>query len=362
MSRPLRIARNFIVVLVAIAGVQLARLAPSPIDPAPQSVPPAPALDGVFSPNTRLAAAELLGGERFHGPEDVAVDGEGRIYAGSKDGVIHRLWPDGTFEVFATTGGHPLGLAWAPDGTLIVCDAEKGLLSVDAGGAVTVLAFEAEGVPFKFTDDVDVARDGTIYFTDASARWGQPDYVLDLLESRPSGRLMKLVPGSGRVEVLLRDLPFANGVALAPDEQSVLFNETWAYRVRRYWLAGERAGQVDVVIENLPGFPDGISRSPRGTYWLALFTVRKPLIDFAHPYPWLKSLVARLPPSLRPKPKKHGFVVELDREGQVLQTLQDPGGTVVHTVTSVEEVGGFLYLGTLVDRRLARLQIAKGAP
>jgi sugar lactone lactonase YvrE len=36
-------------------------------------------------------------------------------------------------------------------------------------GAIEVLATEADGVPFGFTNDVDIAPDGTIYFTDASS-------------------------------------------------------------------------------------------------------------------------------------------------------------------------------------------------
>jgi sugar lactone lactonase YvrE len=46
-----------------------------------------------------------------HGPEDVVVDGEGRIYTGVDDGRILRLSPDGQrIDVIADTGGRPLGL------------------------------------------------------------------------------------------------------------------------------------------------------------------------------------------------------------------------------------------------------------
>ena len=70
-------------------------------------------------------------------------------------------------------------------------------------------------MPFRFTDNLDLARDGTVYFSDASSRYGQADYMLDLLEARPHGRLLRYDPASRRTTVLLRDLYFANGVALS---------------------------------------------------------------------------------------------------------------------------------------------------
>ena len=66
------------------------------------------------------------------------------------------------------------------------------------------LATEADGVPFAFTDDLDIASDGRIYFSDASSKFHQPDYILDLLEARPHGRLLRYDPSTGKTEVLLR--------------------------------------------------------------------------------------------------------------------------------------------------------------
>src|SRR5690606_20170232 len=122
---------------------------------------------------------------------------------------------DGQVETFVSTGGRPLGMDFDAGGNLIVADAYKGLLRIDPAGKIEVLASEAEGVPFAFTDDLDIASDGRIYFTDASSRFQQPDYLLDLLEGRPYGRLMVHDPASGQTEVLLKDLYFANGVALS---------------------------------------------------------------------------------------------------------------------------------------------------
>ena len=61
-------------------------------------------------------------------------------------------------------------------------------------GEVTTLCDAVDGVKFGFTDDVSVARDGVVYFSDASAKFGFGDHMLDLLEGRPHGKLIAYDP------------------------------------------------------------------------------------------------------------------------------------------------------------------------
>ena len=206
-----------------------------------------------------MREAEILAPEEAHGPEDVAVDSQGRILGGLVDGRILRLTPTGggfTSETFAETGGRPLGLELEGGGTLLVADARQGLLAVSPRGEVEVLASSAEGLELGFTDDLDVASDGTVYFTDASSRFGVDEYLYDLLEARPHGRLLSYDPATRQVRVLLDGLYFANGVALSRGEDFLLVNETYRYRVLRYWLKGAPGGDGG----GLPRRPAGLSR------------------------------------------------------------------------------------------------------
>lgn len=99
-------------------------------------------------------------------------------------------------------------------------------------------------------------------------------------------------------------------MALAQNESFVLVTETWKYRVTRVWLTGERRGQSDVFADNLPGFPDNITRSPRGDrFWLALFTARNAQLDAMAGRPFLRKVVARLPRAAQPKAVRHAFVL-----------------------------------------------------
>ena len=344
------IAILLIIILIALK---------SPIDPVAYNAPEAPALTGVLEPNDLLQKAELLAKGKINGPEEVAVDEKGRLYFGTPAGTISRLLPNGVIETFTETGGRPLGMKFDQKGNLIVADAKKGLLSVNPQGSIMILATSADGVPFKCTDALDIAKNGTIYFTDASDKFPLKDYLLDMLEARPHGRFMRYDPATGTVTVLLRGLNFANGVALSRDEDFVLVNETYTYSIHRYWLAGPKAGTSDMFIENLPGFPDNISSNGKGKFWLALFTVRNGMLDVLQQYPKIKSLLSKLPVSLWSKSKRHGLVVALDERGNITGTLQDPTGKHLYDVTSAQEYAGYLYLGSFDADRIGKLKVGE---
>ncbi|WP_096333885.1 SMP-30/gluconolactonase/LRE family protein [Nannocystis exedens] len=354
----MKLLLRLVLLLVLGLGLFAAYLVvtPAPIDPVAWEPPPVPEMTGPLAPNERMVGATLLAAGKIDGPEDVETDAQGRVYGGTNAGEVLRV--DGeALEVFANTGGRPLGLDFAPSGALIVADAKKGLLSVSPAGEVSTLVDTVDGVRLGFTDDVAVAADGTIYFTDASDKFGFGDHMLDLLEGRPHGRLIKYDPQTKTSTVLARDLYFANGVALSRDESYVAVNETYRYRISRHWLKGPKAGATDVLVEGLPGFPDGVAQSGRGTFWIAMFTVRNAAGDFLAPRPLLKRMVANLPRALWPKPAPYGLVIEIDEEGKVLQSLHDPSGDSVHQVTSVHERDGALYLGHLHRDRISKVSL-----
>jgi sugar lactone lactonase YvrE len=328
---------------------------PVPIDPQAWTPQPIPRLEGQYAVNDRLAAAQRIGVGAGVGPETVSVDAQGRIYAGYEDGRIARFAADGSRpETFAQTGGRPLGHRFDAAGNLIVADAVKGLLSISPDGKISTLATQHGGVPFGLTDDVEPGADGNYYFSDASSKFGLRDFMLDVLEHGANGRLLAYDPRTRETRLLLGGLHFANGVAVAPDASYVLVAETTEYRVRRYWLAGPKAGQSDIFIDNLPGFPDGISSNGRGIFWLAIVGPRDAQLDGLLPRPFLRKLLLRLHlPD--PAPRRYAMVLGLDAQGRVVHNLQDPSANAYAPITAVQESGGMLYLGSLYELSIARL-------
>jgi len=347
------------IVLIIVVALGYLLLAPVPITPAAWTPPTAPTLTGQFAQNTRLSPVQKLALGEGHKPEDVALDAEGKIYAGFEDGRIVVLQPDGTQpRVFADTKGRPLGLVFDAVGNLIVTDAIKGLLSVNKSGEVKVLATEADGEKFGCLNDLDVGADGTIYFTEASHKFPMSQFTNDMLEHQPNGRLLALDPQTQKPRTLLRDIYFANGVAVSPDQSFVLVAETGKYQVRRFWLKGPQVGHDDVFIDNLPGFPDGISSNGKDKFWLALVTPRQALFDETLlPHPFLRKVVARLPKFLQPAPKRYSFVLALDSQGKVIENLQNGPPNCYAQISNVVEHNGTLYFGSIGEDTVGRFQL-----
>ena len=349
-----RIIFCVLAVLIVALGAYLL-FWPVPINPLPWTPPTAPELTGVYAQNSELSKIERLQVNDF-APEDVAFDSQDRIYCGTLNGSIFRFQADGTHpELFAQTKGRPLGLAFDHHGNLIVADAVIGLASIGPDGKITVLSTEAEGIPFRCTNDLDIAADGTIYFTDASFKFSLTQLKADLLEHQPNGRFLAYDPQKKKTRVLLHDLYFANGVAVSPDQTFVLVNETGAYRVRRYWLTGPNQGQSDIFIDNLPGFPDGISSNGRDTFWLAFVNRRDTALDKLLPHPFVRKIVMRLPSFLQPNIKRYAFALGLDTNGRVIRNLQDPSPQCFTQIANVVEHEGALYFGTIGESAIGRM-------
>lgn len=292
------------------------------------------------------------------GPEDVVVDREGRVITGVEDGRILRLADEGRrIEQVADTGGRPLGIELLGDGRLLVCDAVRGLLAVDPESAsvetLAAGAAPAAGKPLTVCNNAAVGKDGAVYFTDSSQRFGLEHWMADLLEHTGTGRLLRR-DANGEVSELLNGLQFANGVALAPDESFVVVAETGAYRLRKVWLTGPRAGQDEVLIDNLPGFPDNISTGEQGRIWIALATPRNPMMDWASSKnPVLRKAIWALPSTVHTKLEvRTTWVLAVDGDGRIVRDLQGHSDRY-HMVTGVREHAGKLYLGSLRERAVA---------
>ncbi|WP_386173353.1 strictosidine synthase family protein [Sulfitobacter sp. R86518] len=219
-----------------------------------------------------------------------------------------------------------------------------------------------DGSPILYADDVDIAADGSVYFSDASTRFGAQDNggtlaasVLDLVEHSSNGRILKYDPASGETTVFADGLNFANGVAVDDANSAVFVVETGSYRVWRFPMDGS-AGTV--VLENLPGFPDNINNAPDGTFWVGLVSPRNPVMDQLANSPFLRRVIMRLPDAMKPAPLRYGFVLRMDASGKVLETLQDPAGDYALTTGAVTLPDGRIAVTSLTEPRLGMLDAA----
>lgn len=316
-------------------------------------------------PSSPLDVVEVPG----NGAEDVLVatagPHEGSVFTGTEDGAVLRVSHDGRRVTrVGHTGGRPLGLEELPDGRLLVCDAHRGLLALDpATGAVETLLTDVDGVPMRFCNNAAVAPDGAVYFSDSSTRHGIAEWKHDFVRLTRTGRLLRRDP-DGTVTVLLDGLAFANGVALAADASWVAVAETAARTVVRLWLTGPRAGERDLLAEDLPGYPDNIARGSDGLVWLALASPRDPVVERLQRAPlWVRRAATSLPEAVQPAPKRVVHVRAVDAEGRVVHDLDvdDPAARqAFHMVTGVREHEGAVWLGSLHEAAVARLRPDRG--
>ncbi|XP_062102739.1 protein STRICTOSIDINE SYNTHASE-LIKE 4-like [Humulus lupulus] len=308
-----------------------------------------------------LRGAERVGEGALLAPEDLAYDSKsGVIYTGCDDGWVKRVrLSDSVVENWVNTGGRPLGIVLDHNNDqVLVADTEKGLLSISREeGVVKLLTEEAEGVKFMLTDGVDVAEDGIIYFTDASHKYSLDDFMWDILEANPNGRLLSYDPRTNLTKVLLHDLYFANGVSLSPDQTCLIFCETLMRRCRKYHIKGERKGSVEPFIDFLPGMPDNIRYDGEGLYWIGLSTEATQSWDLALRYPFIRKLVALLEKyNWRPKMEKNGGALGVDLEGKLVSHYHDPG---LSLISSGLKIGNHLYLGSIAYPYIIRLNLLK---
>lgn len=340
---------------------------PPTVDPAYWNEPEPPELTGVLEPRGRLADAEQITHPLLHTSEDVAIGPDGAVYSGQHDGSIVRLIPDGdgwAGETVAqvTDGFSVLGLQWDAQGRLIAA-AIDGIYAVDVEtGSVSLLSTGETEHPLAFADDLDIGPDGTIYFSEASYRWGAgqgtPQYAYDMAENRPYGLLYALDPETGEMAVLADGLYFANGIAMSSDNRSVYVLETYRYRLSRYWLEGPQAGELEIVAENLPGIPDGLMGDGRGHLYIAMDTQRVPIMRFLHRNPFWTRMITKLPEWvwLRPGATK-AFVLVVDEEGNYLDSFHDPDSRFGMLANVVPDADGNLWLGSLTQPVIGRYEL-----
>lgn len=289
------------------------------------------------------------------GPEDVVLDADGRIYTGVVDGRVLRVDPvTEECEVVGDTGGRPLGLELLSDGRLLVCDSHRGLLRLDPEThEIEALVTHVGGEPLLFCSNAVAARDGTVYFTSSSTRYGFEHYRADLLEHSCTGRLLRLAP-DGTVDVLLDGMAFANGIAFTADETALVVALTASYELLRYDLA---TGRAETLVANLPGFPDNIARGASGLIWVAIPNARDAKLDWLLPrQPWLRKVVWAVPERLQPQPRRTLWVLGVADDGTVVRDLQGPGEQWAFA-TGVAEHEGRLYLASIAESEIAVLDL-----
>ncbi|CAM1356903.1 SMP-30/gluconolactonase/LRE family protein [Tenacibaculum halocynthiae] len=337
------------------------------LKPSAWKPPVNPKFNGVFSKNELLKTTKKVNLNGWYGPEDIAIDSQGNLYCGVHitetdftDGRILKIDTTGKISVFCNTQSWVAGLHFDKNENLIACDLKRGLISIDKKGQITTLAKEDEkGNKFLIPNDVDIASDGIIYFSNTSSKisFSRKNIWKILMEVKPDGGLYSFNPITKNVTTLIDGSYFGNGVAVSENDEFVLMVDLTKYRIIRYWLKGDNKGKTDIFLENLPGFPNGISRRKDGSFWLGFSTKRDDMLDKIQPSPLLKKIVYGLPLWLQPKVASFGMIMHVSKKGDILKTYYDTTGKFVAEASSIEEHNGYIYIGGDIANHIGKFKL-----
>lgn len=352
---------------LTISGIFLALVSaylllwPVPVDPVAWQAPADRGYIDPFAPNKQLKSATGIDLGDFEGPEDATLGQDGRIYVTTKDGSIIRIQNRGVSE-FVNAGGRPLGIETDQNGSLVIANAVLGLQRIDRDGSIVVLLDEFEQQPLKNANNLGIGPNGVIYFSQSSRKFTSDGFggsyeasLLDILEHGGHGNVYSFDPASGVATRLMTGLNYANGVAVSTDGSFLLVAETSEYRILKHWLTGDLQGTTEVLIDNLPAFPDNIKSGLNGRFWIGFAAPRNQLIDQLSDKPFARKIIQRLPAAVRPKAEPFSHVIAVNGDGDVLMNLHDPAARFP-TLTGVLETRDALYLTTLFGHRLPRIK------
>ena len=352
---------------LAISGIFLALVSaylllwPVPVEPVAWQAPVDRGYVDPFAPNEMLKSATGINLGDFESPEDATLGQDGRIYVTTASGSIVRIQNRGISE-FVNVGGRPLGIETDHDGSLVVANAVVGLQRIERDGSVTILLHEYGQQPLENANNLGIGPNGVIYFSQSSTKFTASGFggsyeasLLDILEHGGNGNVYAFNPASGIATRLMTNLNYANGVAVSKDGSFLLVAETSEYRILKYWLSGELQGETEVLIDNLPAFPDNIKNGLNGRFWIGFAAPRNRLIDQLSDKPFARKIIQRLPAAVRPKAEPFSHVIAINGDGDVLMNLHDPAARFP-TLTGVLETRDSLYLTTLFGHRLPRVK------
>jgi len=171
-----------------------------------------------------------------------------------------RRWDerDGYKRVVARPTNKANGMTRDADGRLIVCEHETSVVvRMDADGTGSgreVLASHYGDKELNSPNDLAVASDGSIYFTDPPSGRDDPDHGLERPMQLDFKGVFRIPPGGGDTQLLVDDFHTPNGLCFSPDESLLYVVDTIRTQIRVFDV------QSDGLLANGRIFADNIGK------------------------------------------------------------------------------------------------------
>lgn len=189
--------------------------------------------------------------------------------------MMRWLEEDGHVSVFRSPSHYSNGNTRDREGRLVTCEHDsRRVTRTEHDGRITVLIDRFEGKTLNAPNDVVVAQDGAVWFTDPGYGIDGP-YEGHTAEAELPRNVYRLDPGSGRASVVADDFARPNGLCFSPDERSLYVVDTGISHggpshIRVFDVDGARLRNGRIFVEDFaPGMSDGIRADMHGNIWSA---------------------------------------------------------------------------------------------
>ncbi|MGH7056974.1 MAG: SMP-30/gluconolactonase/LRE family protein, partial [Acetobacteraceae bacterium] len=221
-----------------------------------------------------LASVEkLAGGCRWS--EGPVWFGDGRYLLWSdvsSDRILKWEEETGAVSMFRKPSNYANGNTRDRAGRLVTCEHDaRRVTRTEYDGTISVLMDHFEGKPLNSPNDVVVASDGAVWFTDPP--FGIQGYSQGhaAAQELPTN-VYRLDPASGKAEVVAGDVIGPNGLCFSPDEKLLYVVESRTVPRRILALdvteGGRRLANKRILIDAGPeGTPDGMRCDSFGNIW-----------------------------------------------------------------------------------------------
>jgi len=199
----------------------------------------------------------------------------GSLLFSDMPGDTRRRWSKaGGVEVVAHPSNKGNGLSWDLEGRLLICEhSTSSLIRIEPDGSRTTVASHWQGKELNSPNDVVVASDGSIVFTDPPyGRW--PGFGVEREQELDFQGVYRVTP-DGELQLLVDDFLKPNGLCFSQDEKTLWINDTDGGHVRRFSVSSDGSLTGGEVIYQMEGFsletgiPDGQKLDAAGNIWLS---------------------------------------------------------------------------------------------
>jgi gluconolactonase len=190
--------------------------------------------------------------------------------------MMHWLEEDGHLSVFRSPSHYANGNTRDREGRLLSCEHDtRRVTRTELDGSITVLIDRFEGKPLNAPNDVVVASDGGVWFTDPGYGIDGPyeGHAAEVLLSR---NVYRFNPATGDTHVVAGDFTRPNGIGFSPDERLLYIVDSGISHggpahIRVFDVDGARLRNGRVFADDFaPGMTDGLRCDSGGNVWCSM--------------------------------------------------------------------------------------------